>query len=104
MHTCKYGYTHVHTYTHDTNTHLLKETSMYTHVRTPTHPNIMHAYGRIHVNTYVSTHKGALCPFIYLADTFLACLSSVGKKNLLNYPVAQMCLKPTLQRGYHEAI
>ena len=69
-------------------------TNMGTHLCTPTHT----------IQIYTCTQKHAFCPFIYLVDMFLACLSSVGKNNLLNYPVAQMCLKPTLGRGYQEAI
>ena len=79
--------THLCTPTHTIQIYTCTQKHVCTHVHMPTHPNIMHVCGHIHVNTYIDTNKHAFCPFIYLVDMFLACLSSVGKNNLFQQMV-----------------
>lgn len=95
-HTCA----HLHTKYKYTLAHRNMHVHTCSHANTPKHNACMWTYTCKHINTHT---QACILPF-HLVDMFLACLSSVGKNNLLNYPVAQMCLKPTLGRGYQEAV
>lgn len=72
VHTCA----HLHTQYKYTPAHRSMHAHTRAHANTPKHNACMWTYS---CSTYINTSKRAFCPFIYLVDEFLACLSFSGK-------------------------